>query len=207
MSQLPLPLGFADAEQDVFIVGDSNARAVHQLDHWATWPVMAALLTGPRKSGRSTLARYFAGKTGGSMIDDAERAGEAAIFHAWNAAQAARRPLLIVADAPPPTWQVKLPDLRSRLAATPHLAIDPPDDRLIADLFRQFFTRMRLDARPELIDWLSKRVERSHVALLRVADALEGAALARRNMRLSIPFARATLKTAGLLVEPSNEDP
>lgn len=206
MSQLPLPLGFPEAEQDVFIVGDSNAQAVHQLDHWGIWPVMAGLLTGPRKSGRSTLARYFAAKTGGTMIDDAERAPEAAIFHAWNEAQAARKPLLIVADFAPPQWQVRLPDLRSRLAATPHLTIGPPDDRLIADLFRHFFTRMRLDARPELIDWLSRRVERSHVALLRVADALEGAALARRNMRLSIPLARTTLTAAGLLVEPRSED-
>ena len=42
------PLGLPDARDDEFLVSESNARAVHQLDRWATWPVMAALLVGPR---------------------------------------------------------------------------------------------------------------------------------------------------------------
>jgi hypothetical protein len=79
---------------------------------------MTVILTGPRKSGRSLLARIFAAKTDGTMIDDAERVAESDIFHAWNRAQAEHRPLLIVAEE---IWSVKLPDLRSRLAATPVL--------------------------------------------------------------------------------------
>ncbi|MEI9851773.1 MAG: hypothetical protein WDN24_14120 [Sphingomonas sp.] len=63
------------------------------------------------------------------MIDDAERVPEADIFHAWNRAQAEHRPLLIVADAAPPDWTVRLADLRSRLAATPVLTLGPPTMR------------------------------------------------------------------------------
>ena len=37
---------------------------------------MAASLTGPRKSGRSLLARIFAAKSGGGAVDDAERQTE-----------------------------------------------------------------------------------------------------------------------------------
>ncbi|MBY0520822.1 MAG: chromosomal replication initiator DnaA, partial [Sphingomonas sp.] len=142
MSQLALPLVWpADASDGEFLVSESNALAAQQLKRWGAWPVMAALLVGPRKSGRSLLARIFAIQSGGTIIDDAERAEETAIFHAWNAAQASRRPLLIVADAPPPEWRVTLPDLRSRLAASPVLRIDPPDDALMRSLFDREFAR------------------------------------------------------------------
>jgi hypothetical protein len=95
---------------------------------------MATLITGPRKSGRSLLGRIFVRKTGGRLFDNAESHEEEALFHAWNDAQSRRKPLLIVADAPPPRWQVALPDLRSRLAATPQVEIGPPDDFLIGQL-------------------------------------------------------------------------
>lgn len=199
MSQIALPLAWpADPRDDAFLVTPSNARAAHQLEHWGAWPVMAAVLTGPRKSGRSLLARIFAAKSGGTILDDAERQSETAIFHAWNAAQADRRPLVIVADAVPPEWTVKLPDLRSRLIASTHVAIGAPDDALMRLLFAHLFHRRGLDARADLIDWLATRVERSHVAIQRVVDVLDQEVLERRK-RLSIPLARTTLAEAGIV--------
>ncbi|MES2443760.1 MAG: chromosomal replication initiator DnaA [Pseudomonadota bacterium] len=205
MSQLALPLVIPETSETEFLVSDSNARAVQMLERWATWPVMAGLLVGPRKSGRSLLARIFASKSEGTMIDDAERVSEAEIFHAWNRAQAEHRPLLIVADAAPPAWGVKLADLRSRLSATPVMTIEPPDDALVSLLLARFFERRLLSAKPDLIAWLARRVERSHLALIRVADALESDALERRSPRLSIPAARATLASTSLLTEPESE--
>ncbi|WP_277970839.1 HdaA/DnaA family protein [Sphingomonas echinoides] len=188
----------ADPRDDEFLIGPSNARAVQQLEHWSTWPVMAVVVTGPRKSGRSLIARIFAAKTGGGLIDDAERQNEAVIFHAWNRAQEERRPVVVVADAPPPEWEIKLPDLRSRLVASPMLRIGDPDEVLMAALFERQFLRRGLDARPDLIQWLVARVERTHVALLRAVDLLDQVVLERRK-RLSIPLARATLQEAGLI--------
>ena len=207
MSQIALPLGWPAAPgDDAFIVTPSNARAAHLLEHHGAWPVRAAVLTGPRKSGRSLLARIFAGKSGGAIIDDAERAPEAQIFHAWNDAQASRRPLLIVADAIPPAWDVALPDLRSRLAASTHAAIDAPDDELMRLLFAELFHRRGLDARPDLIDWLASRIERSHVAILRAVDALDQEVMERRK-RLTIPLARTTLADAGIVTVPQSLPP
>lgn len=206
MTQLALPLAVPETSETEFIVSDSNARAVQMIERWATWPVMAGLLVGPRKSGRSLLARIFAGKSDGTIIDDAERVPEADIFHAWNRSQAEHRPLIIIADAAPPEWSIKLPDLRSRIAATPVMTLEPPDDALIGLLLARFFERRLLIAKPDLISWLSSRVERSHVALVRVADALEMDALERRSPRLSIPASRTTLRERGLLVEAGSED-
>ena len=207
MSQIALPFEWpADPRDDEFLISDSNAHAVHALEHWGAWPVMAALLTGPRKSGRSLLARIFAAKSGGTILDDAERQGEAAIFHAWNRAQADRRPLLIVADAAPPAWSVKLPDLRSRLSATPVLELGAPDDVLMRALFGRLFLKRGLDARPDLIQWLVTRVERSHISVMRAVDVLDQEVLERRK-RLSIPFAKATLAAAALIADrPARPD-
>jgi chromosomal replication initiation ATPase DnaA len=163
--------------------------------------VSTAALTGPRKSGRSLLARIFAAKSGGVIIDDAENMAEAQIFHAWNQAQAEQRPLVIVADALPPAWAIRLPDLRSRVAASPHAAIGAPDDELIAALLEHLFHRRGLDARPDLIAWLSSRIERSHIVVQRVVDALDQEVMETRK-RLSISLARTVLTSAGIVTQP-----
>ena len=188
----------ADPRDDEFLVTESNIRAVQQLERWSTWPVMSLVLTGPRKSGRSLLARIFAAKSGGQLLDDAERQSETTIFHAWNRAQEDRRPVVIVADAAPPEWAIKLPDLRSRLTASPTVRLGDPDEDLMRVLFERQFLHRHLDARPDLIEWLVKRIERTHVALLRTVDLLDQAALESRK-RLSIPLARATLARVGLV--------
>ena len=207
MSQIALPLAWpADPRDDAFLVSTSNAAAVHTLEHWGAWPTRAAVLTGPRKSGRSLLARIFATKSGGTIIDDAEKVSEADVFHAWNRAQETRRPLLIVADAEPPAWNVRLPDLRSRLAASAHAAIGAPDDALVRSLLAVLLERRGLDARADLLDWVAPRIERSHVAVIRTVDALDQEAMERRK-RLSIPFARITLIDAGILPPPQIETP
>lgn len=202
--QIALPLGWpARPRDEAFLVTPSNARAAALLDAWSGWPTMTALLVGPRKSGRSLLARIFAAKSGGAVIDDAARAPEEHLFHAWNRAQAARRPLVIVADAVPPIWPVQLPDLRSRLSASVVAEIGAPDDELVRALLADLFARRDLDARPELIDWLAPRLERSHLAVLRAVDLLDQEVLETRK-RLTVPLARATLTAAGLIA-PSSE--
>lgn len=197
--QLALPFEWpADPRDDEFLVTESNERAVQQLERWSTWPVAAVVLTGPRKSGRSLLARIFAAKSGGQLIDDAEQQKETDIFHAWNRAQETRKPVVIVAYAPPPEWTIRLPDLRSRLVASPTVRLADPDEALMRALFERQFFRRGLDARPDLIAWLARRIERTHVALLRAVDVLDETVLESRK-RLSIPLARATLAEAGLI--------
>lgn len=207
MSQIALPLAWPpDPRDDAFLVSPSNARAVQVLDRWATWPVRTALLTGPRKSGRTLLARIVAAKSGGRVIDDAEARPETELFHAWNRAQEERRPLILVADAAPPEWRVTLPDLRSRLLASPVAPIEPPDDQLMRMLLGREFARRGLDARPDLVAWLATRLERSHLAALRAVDVLDQEVLETRK-RLSIPLARNVLAAASLITLPPPEQP
>lgn len=199
MSQLALPLAWPpDPGDEAFLVSPSNAQAVQQLGNPASWPVHTAVLTGPRKSGRTLLARIVAAGSGARVIDNAELQPETELFHAWNRAQEERRPLILVADAAPPAWAVRLPDLRSRLLASPVAVIGPPDDELMPLLLNREFARRGLDARPELVTWLTTRLERSHLAALRAVDVLDQASFESRK-RLSISLARNVLAAASLI--------
>ncbi|WP_375270716.1 chromosomal replication initiator DnaA [Sphingomonas sp.] len=191
--QFPLPLAWPDQARDVeFLITESNRRAVQVLQQWQNWPVMAALLIGPASSGRSLLAQVFAAQSGGRVIDDAERVGEEMLFHAWNDAQATRVPLLLVAGAAAPVWTVELPDLRTRLAASPVALIDAPDEQLVRALLERGFARRRLDVRDNLLEWLVPRLPRRHQAVAQMLDGLEQAALSERR-RVTIPLARDLL--------------
>ena len=199
MSQIALPLNWpmADGEED-FLVSEANRVAFEHLKRWSTWPVMATLLTGPRKSGRSLLGRIFVRKTGGRLFDEAEAHDEEALFHAWNEAQASRKPLLIIADAAPPLWQVSLPDLRSRLAASPHLEIADPDDSLLGDLIVKLLGDRGIATPPDLADYLVPRIERSYLTVQQVVDLLDKVLLSHHR-RMTVAMARKALADAGMI--------
>lgn len=199
MSQIALPFDWpADEERSDFIVTASNERAITHLDHWGSWPVSATILTGPRKSGRSLLGRIFVAKSGAILIDDAESKREDSIFHAWNLAQEAHVPLLIIADHAPPLWQVRLADLRSRLAATPVITIDPPDDILMQLLLVKLLGRRGIGISPDVVDYVVNRVDRNHIGLMRIVDTLDEASLSQRRA-MTVPFVREALGHSGLL--------
>ena len=206
MNQIALPLDWPMADSDGdFLISEANRCAFEHLCRWSVWPVGATILTGPRKSGRSLLGRIFIRKTGGRLFDDAEDHDEEELFHAWNLAQATRKPLLMIAAAPPPLWQVSLPDLRSRLAATPHVAIADPDDRLFGDLVLKLLADRGIMAPSDLAAYLVPRIERSYVAVQQVVEILDRTMLSNHR-RLTISLARNALMESGLVRRRESQD-
>ncbi|PZU09625.1 chromosomal replication initiator DnaA [Sphingomonas sp.] len=201
MSQIALPLDWPEgSEERDFIVTPANEGVIRHFQHWSLWPVMATILTGPRKSGRSLLGRIVAQRTGGELIDPGEEADEEAIFHAWNRAQGRRRPLIVVVDAPPPTWRIALPDLRSRMMATPVVTMPEPDEDLAGLLIEKLCHTRGLAASPELVRYLVPRIERSFMGIHRTIEALDELALQRRQA-LTVPLARMALISLGVIDE------
>lgn len=199
MNQIALPLDWPDAGDDkAFIVDSSNSEIIKHLEHWSLWPVRSTLLTGPRKSGRSTLGRLFTRKSGGTVIDDADLSEEEALFHAWNAAQSSQQPLLIIADEPPPRWEIALPDLRSRLAATPKIRIVEPSDQLIETRILRHFATRGLPVPQNVIDYLLKRMDRSHYALFHLIETLDRMAFERQS-RITLGLVRDTITELGFI--------
>lgn len=206
---LPLDWSAGGSNDGPLIVGTSNADAVRYLRHVGTWPVRTAVLTGPRGSGRSLIGRLFARETGGRVIDGHDSVSEEAMFHAWNAAQSSGDPLLVIADAPPADWDIRLPDLASRLRAVPVLAIGEPDDCLARDLIEALFAQRGMALAPEVASYVVPRMERSYATLHRIVAALDAASL-EQGRRVGVRLARETLLSQGLidpdLLERQDED-
>lgn len=197
--QFALPLDWPQgSDESRFIVSQANREAFDHFQRWSTWPVRATLLTGPRRSGRSLLARSFIARVAGRLFDDAEQHDEEALFHAWNHAQETGRPLVMVTDRAPPEWTPRLADLRTRLAVTPVVRIGEPDDRLFGALIRRLFADRGLHVGDEALRYVVARVTRDYWTAARVVDAIDRFAIAERA-RLTLPTVRRALTQAGLI--------
>jgi hypothetical protein len=197
--QIALPLDWPQVQGDSrFILSDANAKAFEHFRSWSLWPVKATMLTGPRRSGRSLLARAFVARVGGRLFDDAQGHDEEELFHAWNAAQDDGRPIVMIVDEVPPAWEVALPDLRTRLAITPIARIQQPDDRLFRAIIRLLFADRGLHIPDEALKFIGERVERSYFMAERVVEAIDRFAIAERA-RLTLPTIRRALGEGGII--------
>lgn len=199
MKQISLPLDWnGQGGRDHFLVSDANALAVRHLDRWKSWPVAITALSGPPHSGKSTLGRLFARKSGGVVIDNADSVAQEALFHAWNRAQTDHVPLLLISAFAPQDWAVTLPDLQSRLSAVPHVAIREPDEALALALIEQGLARSGAAFSPDVPQWLHRRTERSYAAIAAMLTCLNEAALSS-GRKISLPMVKEALQAAGLL--------
>jgi chromosomal replication initiation ATPase DnaA len=199
--QIALPLDWPQSDGDTrFIVSDANRAAFDHFRQWSLWPVKATILTGPRRSGRTLLARSFVERVRGRLFDEAERRDEEELFHAWNAAQDSGLPLVMVADEAPPAWSPKLPDLRTRLAVTPAVRIEHPDDLLFGGLIQLFFADRGLHIPAEALRFMAERLHRDYWTAERAVEAVDRFAIAERA-RLSLPTIRRALVEAKMIGE------
>jgi hypothetical protein len=199
--QIALPLDWPQTEGGArFIVSDANREAFEHFTKWSMWPVKATVLTGPRRSGRSLLARSFVERVAGRLFDDAEQRDEEELFHAWNQAQDTKRPLVMVADQVPPAWSPKLPDLRTRLAVTPVVAIHHPDDALFTALIQLLFADRGLHIPAEALRFMGERLHRDYWTVERAVEAVDRYAISERA-RLTMPTIRRALVEARMIGE------
>lgn len=197
--QIALPLDWPQSQGDSrLIITESNREAFEHFRKWSMWPVKSTLLTGPRRSGRSLLARTFVERVGGRLVDQADRMDEEELFHAWNAAQDSGRPLVMIVDRTPPDWDISLPDLRTRIAVTPVTRINEPDDQLFQALIELHFADRGLHAPREALRFMTERLHRDYWTIERAVEAIDRYAIEERA-RLSLPTVRRALIDAGMI--------
>jgi chromosomal replication initiation ATPase DnaA len=197
--QIALPLDWPQSDgESRFIVSDANREAFDHFHHWSMWPVKATILTGPRRSGRTLLARAFAERVGGRLIDQADRRDEEEVFHAWNEAQDSGFPLVMVSDDAPPAWSPALPDLRTRLAITPVARINQPDDALFEALIQLLFADRGLHVPLEALRFMKERLTREYWSAERAVEEIDRYAISERA-RVTMPTIRRALSQARMI--------
>lgn len=193
---LPSPEAMTRAD---FFVAPSNALALQTVDGWQDWPGRKLLVVGPEGAGKTHLARIWAqdakavilnaetlasadvaSLTGRAVVvEDADRIGpaEAQLFHLHNLVTTTGA-LLLTARTPPRDWGLRLPDLFSRMQATPIAHIDAPDDALLSAVLVKLFADRQIAVPANLIPYLITRMPRSIGAARGLVAALDARALA-----------------------------
>ena len=201
MAQFALPLTIGGDRTARIVVGPSNQAVVDAFARTSEWPFRTAILTGPPRSGKSLLARWFAENGHGEAVDDADTASQDALFHRWNRAQESATPLLLVTSRPPGEWKIALPDLASRLGAALLLEIGAPDDAMLAALIADHAARRGLVLGEGVSAWLLPRIERSHAAVEALIAEIDRLSLERKQP-VTISLLREALSPNGGDAQP-----
>lgn len=201
MIQLPLPIDLqGHGGTGAIIIGDGNQAALDLLAHPDLWPSHCLLLVGPPRSGRSTIAAAMASNPDIHVVDDADQANEAGLFHDWNATRESGRHMLLIAADAPPRWPISLPDLRSRLGAAGVARILPPDEAMIGALLVQGLSQAGTAFAPDMPRYLAARLQRCYQTVEAALVALNTESLSSAR-KISLPTARQILAGGGLLFE------
>ena len=167
-----------------FLVSVSNAATLETVERWPDWPHWALVVTGPAMSGKTHLANVWRMKSNAALIAAADiseavvpvlsshRAlvvenletgvgDERAMFHLLNLAREHAYSILMTSRASPGELTVELPDLRSRLRATPVAVIMTPDDHLLQGVLIKHFADRQLVVEPHVVAYIMRHMERS----------------------------------------------
>lgn len=197
--------------RDAFLVTDSNREAVHLIDAYEAWAHPIQLIYGPGGSGKSHLAAVLASQknalvvNGGAALNDAladvlasnvavdvviidplmigDLAQEETLFHMFNHSLNRGAKLLLLSDIPPAQMTIDLPDLQSRIKATPAIALLPPDDALLRGLMRKLFDDRQVEVSGRVIDYILPRIERDYAAIAEMVGLID-----RRALELKKPI-------------------
>ncbi len=218
--QLPLNLGLgfrtAFGRED-FLVTESNQAAVNWLDKWPDWSGHSLIVYGDEGCGKTHLAHVFVDKAGRKtpLIEAAslqsedvpalvsftgsvalENAGkginETALLHLYNFIKDNNGFLFITAEKAPLLWDLKLPDLRSRITASAAVGIDIPDDNLMKALIVKMFSDRQMTISSEALEFMIKNMERSFSEARRIVAKADSLSLAEHK-GITIPVLRKVL--------------
>jgi chromosomal replication initiation ATPase DnaA len=122
------------------------------------------------------------------VIDDADAVeGGPALFHLLNFVNQSGGWLLMTGAEPPQRWRTQVPDLHSRLTAVPGVALQAPDEALIARVLLKLFGDRQLKLPEALIDYLVPRLRRSFADAERIVVLIDTLALQqKRNVSVEI---------------------
>lgn len=210
MSQYALPLPHITLyTEENFIVSSCNEMAWHMLQLWPNWQSHALIIAGCSGSGKSHLSHIWAHKaeatiipakelpeepqSGNILIEDIEQLTTPRnLFHLYNHTKEHKSYLLMTSNKPPAQLSITLPDLSSRLIATPLVTISKADDIVIAAALRKQFADRQLKVEEEVITYLLPRTERSLSQIKGLVTKLDEAAL-QNHKNITIPFVRKWL--------------
>ena len=214
--QLIFDLGRAPSfDPDDFLTSPSNAEAHAMIERWPDWPGRTLILTGPPGCGKSHLGAIWAGRAGAriagpgdildvstwtspvvALLEDCDRARhpEAALFHLMNLAKEGGGWLLFTSREAPSLWDVRTPDLLSRLRLAPVVPIGRPDPPLLRAVIVKLFADRQIRIDEEVVAYAERHCDQSLEAINRFVAAVDDESLAA-GRRITRPLAAKAIAT------------
>lgn len=209
--QLLLPLFFKPVytEKD-FVVSSCNKEAYETILQWPLWPTNTIILYGPSGSGKTHLVHIwqhlsqaydithesslFLPEHHCLFIENIEQIkDESVLLHRYNMIKENKGFLLLTSRVHPKDLPFMIPDLMSRLLTVPSLRLGTPDETLLKDVCMKLINDRQLNIKPEVIEYIVTRMERSFATLRRIVDKLDKEALIQKH-KITIPFVRQVLQ-------------
>lgn len=179
-----------------FIVADANRQAIGLLEQWRSWPGGALALVGPEGSGKSHLAKLWAGEAGALLLtgritasgareafaardgrlvlDNADRVqDDSTLMLVLDMARLEGGAVLLVGRASPAEWPAETPDLRSRFAALPTVGLGEPDEKLITELIRRLCRARFIEMKENVARYAVQHMERSFAAAHALVEEID----------------------------------
>ena len=210
---LKFPISFREED---YIVTNSNYLAWKFIKKWSDWGtghlsniVCIYSETGAGKSHLASIWQKLSGaqkvsaeflltardfENNNFIIDDIEQffEYEQALFNLFNHILDTKNFLLITASKFPPRLNIKLPDLRSRIASVFAVELSRPDDRMIESIITKYFSDMQIALNAAVIKFLVARINRSYAEIFATLKALDKISLSEKR-KISIPFIKKVL--------------
>ena len=207
-SQLPFDLSLPVTHQrEDLIESKANEMAVSMLDSWPNWPSKVSVLAGPIGAGKTHIASVWADKANAIacecndlprrldkfvdlaskgqnfLIEDAGSGviDETVMFHFLNAIKQGEGYGLITSRSWPIEWNIKLPDLASRLKAVQIFELSEPDEELLRHVMVKLFADRQLSVDEKIIDYCVLRMERSLESAGKLVEAIDAEALSKKS--------------------------
>lgn len=118
---------------------------------------------------------------------------EEALFHLLIKIENSDTRIFITGCKNPIDWQIKLPDLSSRLHTFALAKIENPDDRLFLSLILKFFSDKQLSASPAVINFIAARIDRTYLEARKFVDLVDQRAL-KDKREISLKLVRSVLE-------------
>ena len=210
------PLRFED-----LVVTPSNQTAIGVVRQPGKWPMLVLCLTGPPCCGLTTILRAWCAETDGACLTaadcsklkpaeiDAIAGGMVAVDNAdtikkneqllslINRIGEEGGRLLLASTRSPSQWPVTSADLKSRLNSMPVAEIQAPDEAMLAGRLRAAVARRFLKLEPEVVTYLSPRLDLTYEAIEAFAEKLSHG-VTTTGRAPSVPLAKEVLEAMGL---------
>ncbi len=209
--QLLLPLDYPQRYHGELMYGAPNADVCDWLERYNEWPLHQIYITGPEKSGKTTLTSMIQEKEStfvlsakallppisklpdkDILIDDAEYTPQEWLFHLINHQFLSHHKLILLSAKAPYEWLFETKDLESRIKAFYVFTIQPMDDTLARQLAFKLLASRSIDYDDSAVDYLLLRINRTYRALFEAIAELD-TFLLHKHKRLTLAQVREYL--------------